>query len=165
MTKSALVADDKYIGIYDPKLTHIQVSITTTSDEIAAGYDNASPISERIAAIEKLAALGFDVCVRLSPFIPEQVDFDVLNNIKCNKILVEFLRVNSAIRKIFDLDYSEYTLRQGNYWHLPLDKKIEYLSKITGFAEISVCEDEDGAYEYWKENVNYNKDDCCNLRK
>ena len=122
VTKSALVADDKYIGIYDQKLTHIQVSITTTSDEIAAGYDNASPISERIAAIEKLAALGFDVCVRLSPFIPEQVDFDVLSNIKCNKILVEFLRVNSAIRKIFDLDYSEYTLRQGNYWHLPLDK-------------------------------------------
>ena len=165
VTKNALVADDKYVQIYDPNLAHIQISITTTSDEIAQTYDNASLISERIAAIEKLSALGFDVCVRLSPFIPQQVDFDILNNIKCDKILVEFLRVNSAIKKIFDLDYSEYSLRQGNYWHLPLEKKKQYLAQITGFKELSVCEDENEAYEYWKENVNYNKEDCCNLRK
>ena len=31
--------------------------------------------------------------------------------------------------------------------------------------EISVCEDEDKAYEYWKDNYNPNKEDCCNLRR
>ena len=165
VTKNVLVADDKYIAVYDKDLAHIQISITTTDDKIAEGYDNADPISERIKAIEKLQALGFDVSVRLSPFIPEQVDFNVLNNIKCDKILVEFLRVNSAIKKIFNLDYSEYTVKQSNYWHLPLEKKKEYISKITGFKEISVCEDETEAYEYWQNHFNVNKDDCCNLRK
>lgn len=29
----------------------------------------------------------------------------------------------------------------------------------------SVCEDVDEHWTYWKENINANKDDCCNLRK
>lgn len=33
------------------------------------------------------------------------------------------------------------------------------------FKEMTVCEDEDEAYQYWKEHFNHNKDDCCNLRK
>jgi len=36
-------------------------------------------------------------------------------------------------------------------------------SKITGFSQLSVCEDVDDHYEYWKEAMNYNKEDCCNL--
>lgn len=30
---------------------------------------------------------------------------------------------------------------------------------------MTVCEDETEAYEYWKEHFNFNKEDCCNLRK
>jgi hypothetical protein len=30
---------------------------------------------------------------------------------------------------------------------------------------VSVCEDVDEHYEYWKNNYNPNKEDCCNLRK
>ena len=45
------------------------------------------------------------------------------------------------------------------------EKKKEYISKITGFKEITVCEDETEAYEYWKNNFNHNPNDCCNLRK
>ena len=48
---------------------------------------------------------------------------------------------------------------------MPLAKKIELLSRIKGFNELTVCEDEDKAFEYWKENVNPNKNDCCNLRR
>lgn len=113
---------------------------------------------------EKLQKNGFDVQVRLSPFIPEFINFDILNQIKCDKILVEFLRVNSWIRKWFDIDYSEYTVKQGAYNHLPLEKKIEYLKNITGFKRVSICEDENNAYEYWKYNFNPNQDDCCDLR-
>ena len=165
VTKSDLVADDKYVSILDKELAHIQITVTTTDDALAATYEKATPPSKRIAAIEKLQSLGFDVQLRLSPFIPEYIDYDVLNSVKCDKILVEFLRVNHWIRKWFDLDYSEYTVKQSGYNHLPLDKKIKYLERITGFRELTVCEDETEAYLYWKEHVNPNKDDCCNLRR
>ena len=165
VTKSAIVADDEYIEILDKDLAHIQITVTTTVDELSKTYEKASVPSERIKAIEKLHAAGFDVALRLSPYIPEYVDLDILNNVKCDKILVEFLRVNTWIKKWFDIDYSEYTVKQSGYQHLPLEKKKEYISKITGFKEMTVCEDESGAYEYWQKNFNHNPDDCCNLRK
>lgn len=31
--------------------------------------------------------------------------------------------------------------------------------------EISVCDDVDEAYSYFRQCVNHNPDDCCNLRK
>lgn len=164
VTKSALVADDKYIDILDKDLAHIQITVTTTDDDFSRTYENASVPSERISAIEKLQELGFDVQLRLSPYIKEFVDFDILNNVKCDKILVEFLRVNSWIKKWFDIDYSRYTIKHGGYQHLPLDEKVKDIELITGFKEITVCEDETTAYEYWKNNFNPNKDDCCNLR-
>lgn len=164
VTKSALVADDKYIGVLDKDLAHIQITVTTTDDDFSRTYENASVPSERISAIEKLQELGFDVQLRLSPYIKEFVDFNILNNVKCDKILVEFLRVNSWIKKWFDIDYSRYTIKHGGYQHLPLDEKIKDIKLITGFKEITVCEDETAAYEYWKNNFNPNKDDCCNLR-
>lgn len=164
VTKSALVADDKYIDVLDKDLAHIQITITTTDDDFSRTYENASVPSERIFAIEKLQELGFDVQLRLSPYIKEFVDFDILNNVKCDKILVEFLRVNSWIKKWFDIDYSRYTIKHGGYQHLPLDEKIKDIKLITGFKEITVCEDETTAYEYWKNNFNPNRDDCCNLR-
>jgi hypothetical protein len=36
--------------------------------------------------------------------------------------------------------------------------------KVTITDEITVCEDESRAYEYWKKEFNPNPDDCCNLR-
>lgn len=164
VTKSALVADDEYMAILDKELAHIQITVTTTDDELSKTYEKANIPSERIKAIEKLQENGFDVCLRLSPFIPEYIDLDILNNVKCDKILIEFLRVNSWIRKWFDIDYSEYTVKHGGYQHLPLETKKKYLDGITGFKEMSVCEDETEAYEYWKKNFNHNPDDCCNLR-
>ena len=164
VTKSSLIADDEYIKIMDKELAHIQISITCTDDKLSKTYEKASLPSERIKAVEKLQALGFDVSVRLSPYIPEYINIDVINNIKCDKILVEFLRVNTWIKKWFDIDYSDYTLKEGGYNHLPLDKKKEYISKIKNYKEITVCEDVDDHYNYWKENLNANKNDCCNLR-
>lgn len=127
--------------------------------------ENAVSTERRIKAIETLYDAGFDVAVRLSPYVPQFVNFEQLNNIRCNKIIVEFLRVNHLVKKWFPLDYSEYTVKQSGYEHLPLVKKIEYLAKITGFEELSVCEDVTHHYEYWRECVNHNKEDCCNLRK
>ena len=164
VTKSDLVASDEYMAILDKDLAHIQITVTTTDDNLSTTYEKAVVPSRRIAAIEKLQANGFDVALRLSPFIPEYIDFNILNNVKCDKIQVEFLRVNTWIKKWFDIDYTDYTLKQSGYQHLPLEKKKELIKKITGFKYISVCEDETEAYEYWKNSFNPNKEDCCNLR-
>lgn len=163
VTKSDIVANDEYIRIYDKELAHFQITVTTTDDKKSIEYEKASVPSKRIKAIEKLYNEGFDVQVRLSPFIYEYIDFEILNNIKCDKILVEFLRANHWIRQWFKIDYSKYSVKHAGYDHLPLSTKREYLQKITGFNQISVCEDVDEHFEYWKSNINHNKKDCCNL--
>ena len=164
VTKSDLVASDEYMAILDKKLAHIQITVTTTDDELSKTYEKAVVPSRRIWAIERLQENGFDVALRLSPFIPQYVDFDRLNKVKCDKIVIEFLRVNPWIRKWFNIDFSEYVVKQSGYNHLPLEKKQEYLKKITGFKEMSVCEDVTDHYNYWKGNFNHNPNDCCNLR-
>ena len=157
VTKSDLVCE--YMNMMDKRKAHIQISTTWIPCEKAVSTER------RIKAIETLYGAGFDVAVRLSPYVPQFVDFGRLNGIKCDKIIVEFLRVNHWIKKWLPLDYSEYTVKQSGYQHLPLEKKIEYLAKVTGFDEVSVCDDTDEGYAYFKECVNWNKEDCCNLRK
>lgn len=165
VTKSDIVADDEYMAIMDKDLAHIQITVTTTDDALSATYEKATLPSYRIKAIEKLQAAGFDVALRLSPFIDEYIDYNILNSVKCDKIQVEFLRVNTWIEKWFEIDYTDYTVKQSGYKHMPLEKKKELIKKIGGnFKEISVCEDESEAYDYWKNHFNPNPDDCCNLR-
>ena len=167
VTKSDIVAYDEYLDILDKELAHIQITMTCFDDDLyhRQDYEKAVPPSRRKWAVERLYERGFDVAVRLSPFIPEFVDYKKLADINCDKIIVEFLRVNSWIAKWFDIDFTPYTVKQGGYRHLPLEKKKELISNIKGFKEVSVCEDEDEAYQYWKNNFNPNKDDCCNLRR
>ena len=163
VTKSSIVSNEEYLKIYDKNLAHFQITITTTNDNKSIQYEKASVPSSRIKSIEKLYESGFDVQLRLSPFIYEYIDFDILNSVKCDKILIEFLRVNHWIKQWFDIDYSNYTVKHAGYEHLPLETKKEYIKKITGFKQISVCEDVDEHFEYWKYNINHNKKDCCNL--
>jgi len=99
VTKSDLVATNKYLKVLDDKKAHIQISITSTNDKLAEKYEQAAATSKRIKAIEKLQELGFDISVRLSPYIENFVEFDKLNNIKCDKILIEFFRGNGIIKK------------------------------------------------------------------
>lgn len=165
VTKSHIVALDEYLAVMDRRRAHIQVTVTTTDDALSATYEKASAPSRRIEAIERLQAEGFDVQLRLSPYIEGFVDFDRLNAVRCDKILVEFLRVNPWIRRWFDIDYSPYTVKQGGYLHAPLEWKREVLKRITGFKRVTVCEDETAAYEYWRDHFNPNPDDCCDLRR
>ena len=171
VTKSGLVAEDEYIRAMDKDLAHIQVSITSTDEAISRRIEpGAPPPTERIKAVERLQAEGFDVAVRLSPYVPEFVDIEVINKIECDKILVEFLRVNSWIRKWLTnlesgIDLERYTEHHAGYNHLPIGEKRALLERITGFREVSVCEDVEDHQQFWVRNVNANPDDCCNLRR
>lgn len=163
-TKSATCVFPEYIEAYDKDLAHFQISITATDDKLGNTFETASPESERIRAIECLDRLGFDATVRLSPFIPEFVDLDVVNGIDCKKILIEFLKVNAFVRKSFDLDYSDYTCKYGGHANLELERKIELAESITDFDERSVGEYVLEHYLYFRDNYNSNPLDCCNLR-
>lgn len=163
VSKSHLVANDEYIEIMDKNLAHIQITITTLNDELSASYEKASVPTKRVAAIKKLQNAGFDVAVRLSPIIPEYMDFDKLNSLGINKAVVEFLRANTWIKKWFDIDYSKHTIKEGGYQHLPLEEKLKILEKVK-IPTLTICEDVQEHYDYWKENFNPNKNDCCNLR-
>lgn len=163
VTKSNIVSMDKYIEIYNKNLAHFQVTITSTDDNYSSKFEKASLISQRIESIEKLASYGFDVSIRLSPFMFENVNYNILNSIKCYKILIEFLKVNHFIRKTFNIDYSQYTHKYGGYDNLELKNKIEILKNVTGFKQISIGEYVKEHFEYFNENLNYNKNDCCNL--
>lgn len=166
VTKSHLVANDEYLKIYDKDLAHIQITCTTLDDEFykEKNYEKASLPSERIKAIKKLQEDGFDVSIRLSPLIENYIDFDILNNLGINKAIIEFLRVNHWIEKWFDIDYSKWTLTENGYKHLPLEEKKRIVNKVK-IPHISICEDVTSHYNYWKENINENKEDCCNLRR
>ena len=165
VTKSDIVAKDEYMNIMRKDLAHIQITVTTLSDDIYKNlnYEKASLPSKRINAIKKLQDNGFDVAIRLSPIIEEYMDFDKLNSLGVNKAIVEFLRVNHWISKWFNIDYSKYTLNHNGYRHLHLEEKKRILSKIH-IKEVSICEDVTSHYLYWKNNVNPNKKDCCNLK-
>jgi DNA repair photolyase len=171
VTKNDLVATDEYMAVLDKRLAHIQVSITSTNDEYSKKLESGAILPEqRIAAVERLADAGFDVQVRLSPFIPQLIDVERIKQIKCDRILVEFLRVNTWIERWvrdtrLPIDLTEYTRFNAGYKHLPLRRKIELLDTIRGgFSEVSVCEDVETDYEYWQRNVNHNPNDCCNLK-
>ncbi len=164
VTKSHLIASPEYLAILDKRLAHVQISVTCLDDEMALSYEKASVPSKRIAAISKLQAAGFDVSIRLSPLIEEFMDFDTLNSLNIEKCIIEFLRINSWIKKwLHGIDFSQYTVHQSNYYHLPLATKCRILEKIR-IPQISVCEDVSSHYEYWRTHINPNKNDCCNLR-
>ena len=167
VTKNALVAESEYMAVFDRRLAHIQVTITSTEDKVSRLIEpGASLPAARIEAVERLQAAGFDTAVRLSPYIPEFCDTEKINAIRCDKVVVEFLRVNSWIKKWLPMvDFSVYKLHQSGYNHLPLYRKRQLLRKITGFKELTVCEDVSEHYAYWQQAVNTNIEDCCNLRR
>lgn len=168
VTKSPMVADEEYINLMDKDLAHIQFTLACTSDDQyrELGIEKAALPSARIHAIEKLQAEGFDVCIRLSPYIPEFIDIDTLNRIQCDKVLVEFLRVNHWIREWLGnkCDLSGYTTKFHGYSHLPFERKKELVEAMGNVHTITVCDWEPEYLYYWKKEFNPNPDDCCNLR-
>ena len=152
------------MDILDKELSHIQITVTCLDDAKAILYEKCSPPSQRLEAILRLQEAGFDVSIRLSPIIESFMDFEKLNQIGIAKCIIEFLRINPWIKQwLKGVDFSKYTVPQGGYRHLPLSEKIRVVDKIR-IPEKTVCEDVTEHYLYWREHVNPNEEDCCNLR-
>ena len=165
VTKSDLIINEDYLDILDNKLAHIQVSIPSTDNNVLNSTDNAPSFERRVKTIEVLQDNGFDVSLRLSPFLFETCDYNVINNINVDKCLVEFLRVKpSMVQPIKEyINFKDYTHKEGGYRHLSLNKKLDVLNNLK-FKEITVCDDVQKHYDYFQKNINYNSNDCCNLR-
>lgn len=169
VTKSHLIATDEYLRLLDSKLAHIQISVTNTDDKAALEYEHCSLTSKRLDAIRTLQEAGIDVQMRLSPYIPGFIDPEVLDAYGVERVVVEFLRVNHWIRKWLagTVDLSAWTLKSGAYFHLPLEKKIEamkWLQDRLPAVEFTVGDALVEHWDYWRDNVNPNAADCCNLR-
>jgi hypothetical protein len=93
------------------------------------------------------------------------VDINEINKIKCDKILIEFLRVNHWIKKRFGefIDEKDYSRNFHWYNHLPFEKKKELVQWFK-IKEVTVCDFEPEYLDYWKKEFNPNPNDCCNLR-
>lgn len=165
VTKSDLVSQHEYLEILDPKLAHIQVSIPSTDDNVLNATDNAPNFKIRKQTIETLHENNIDVSLRLSPFLFDTCEFEKINNINVDKCLVEFLRIKPSMKKSLDpyIHYNEYQIKEGGYRHLPLLKKLQIIHKLD-FKQITVCDDVSKHYKWFQEKINYNPNDCCNLR-
>ena len=173
VTKSPLVINKEYMEIYDPDLAHFQISITCTDNDYLKRISPRVPsFEESKNVIETLYDEGYDVIVRLSPFFHHYTDYDKLNSIDCDKILIEFPYINGNIHKYCGkyIDKSEYTFCQGdgsgyNLRTIPIETQLKELKKITGFKYLNVCNgfpELDGYYN--KNGINNNEGYCCNLR-
>ena len=165
VTKSDLIIQNEYLELLDKNLAHIQISIPTNDNNVLNATDNAPQFELRKMTVEVLQDNGFDVSLRLSPFLFETVDYDVINNIEVDKCLVEFLRTKPSLENVLKefATFEDYSIKEGGYRHLPLEKKLNIIGNLD-FKEITVCDDVTEHYEYFKKNVNFNPDDCCNLR-
>lgn len=164
VTKNDMITRKEYIELLDPELAHIQISIPSTSQRVLDYTDHAPSYERRKTAVETLQEAGYDTTVRYSPVIDKYTDYKELNNIKCDKILLDFLRVTNKITadisKVINPD--EFTEKYNNFRHYTLQKKLDIIKKIN-YKQISVCEEIPDHHQYFKEHINYNPDDCCNL--
>lgn len=108
---------------------------------------------------------GFDVSIRLSPFLYETADIDQINEIDVDKCLVEFLRNKPSIDKQMGeyATFDKYTVKAIGYRHLSLNEKLRIINQLD-FKEISLCDSVHEHHNYFKEHINANPNDCCNLR-
>ena len=162
VTKSATVADCEAIS---PKFGHVQVSVTSTGDLAPEGFEVASSPEDRLKAAQRLFEREIDTQIRLSPFIPSYVKLDRILDSPVDKVLVEFLRVNTFIKRNFpSMDFRAWTVKSGGYNHLPLEMKLKMLEPLIAMKRLTVCEDHPEHYEYFRQHINANPKDCCDLK-
>ena len=71
LTKDHLVADDRYLSLYDRDISYLQITITTLNEEISRNMERGASIpQERLEAVKKLVGEKLRVAVRINPMFP-----------------------------------------------------------------------------------------------
>jgi DNA repair photolyase len=71
LTKSALLADKKYLGVLDKDLGYIQFTITTPYDDVSKTFEEGADVtSDRLKALKKISHKGFYTAARINPLFP-----------------------------------------------------------------------------------------------
>jgi DNA repair photolyase len=74
-TRSDLVADDEYMGLLDPKLASIQMSVSSINESLTREIEPGAPSPKRrLLAMKKLNEAGFWTTVRINPLFPNYPD-------------------------------------------------------------------------------------------
>jgi DNA repair photolyase len=70
-THSDLVAEEEYLKLMDPKLTSVQISMSSTNDELNKKIEPGSPSAKRrLTALSTLNEAGIWTAVRINPLFP-----------------------------------------------------------------------------------------------
>ncbi len=70
-TRSDLVSHEEYLELFDPKLASVQMSISSTNDEMNKKLEPGAPSStRRLLAVQRLTEAGIWSTVRLNPLFP-----------------------------------------------------------------------------------------------
>lgn len=71
LTRSDLIADDKYLKVLDPKLNSVQFSIPSLNPILVKLLEPGAPsAAQRLKALQKLMSVGVWASVRLNPLFP-----------------------------------------------------------------------------------------------
>ena len=71
LTKNHLVAHDRYLPLYDPDISYLQITITTMNEQISRRMEQGASVpEERLEALQKLVRQGLRVAVRINPMFP-----------------------------------------------------------------------------------------------
>ncbi len=74
-TRSDLVARQEYLELLDPELCSVQMSISSTNDDLNKLIERGAPSAKRrLTALQQLAKAGIWTTVRMNPFFPIYAD-------------------------------------------------------------------------------------------
>ena len=74
-TRSDMIASDEYLNVFDPELCSIQMSISSTNDEMNKLIEPGTPNAKRrLKALGEVSRAGIWTTARLNPFFPIHPD-------------------------------------------------------------------------------------------
>lgn len=189
-TKSDMVADDKYMELYSPEITYVQITVTTLNEVLAKRIEpNACPPFKRIEAGKKISDLGIKTAFRIQPLFPIFPDGTLSGNFQNRESLkskyFSFDLVDELIKlkphciiagflKVYDMKiYREFSgagmdlvpFYRMNRKYFSVQEIREYYSRIKTKCDdtgvkFSVCFDKADNFEQFK-YLWANKNDCC----
>lgn len=159
VTKSDLVAREKYIEVLDPELSYIQVTVVSNNKDTTGKIEQGAPPTEqRLQAIKKLSEKGFFVAGRISPIIPKVTTYEteemiyLLRKYGAEHVLIEFFRGNrrmvEELQEKLQKNIIDKMYKRGYYYRFNRKDKLNFYKRAKKIVEsegmsFSICSDGD----------------------